>query len=127
MGIVIDWKDYEPLFYKFEFDCRFSGKNEMQQEFMDRLTLLRKAYDKPMMVTSGYRDPSHPVEARKTHSKGEHTQGMCADIGCTNGADRYRLITLALQYGFHRIGVHSKFVHLGLGGEGLPSEVIWNY
>lgn len=127
MSEVSDWKKYEPLFFKSEFACSHTSQCAMQEDFMDRLLLLRKAYDKPMMVTSGYRDPSHPVEARKLHSQGEHTQGMCADIGCTNGADRYKLITLALQYGFHRIGIHSKFVHLGLGGDGLPNEVIWNY
>jgi len=80
-----------------------------------------------MTVTSGYRHPSHPVEARKSHSNGEHTQGMCADIACTNGSDRFQLVTLALKHGITRIGIARGFVHLGLGGRGLPPNVIWEY
>jgi flavin-binding protein dodecin len=29
--------------------------------------------------------------------------------------------------GITRIGIASTFIHLGLGGPGLPSNVIWEY
>jgi hypothetical protein len=58
---------------------------------------------------------------------GEHTFGMSADIHCNNGADRFRLVTIALKHGINRIGIAKTFVHLGLGAPGLPSSVIWEY
>jgi zinc D-Ala-D-Ala carboxypeptidase len=122
----MNWADY-PYFTKAEFDCKHTGKNEMQPEFMAKLQLLREKHGKPIVITSGYRHPTHPVEARKGHTTGEHTRGTCADIACTNGTDRYQIIRLALQLGFPRIGIAKTFIHLGIGGSGLPSPVIWDY
>lgn len=120
------WGTY-PNFSRDEFNCRHTGRNEMRHDFMLVLQAIRTEFGRPMRVTSGYRHPTHPVEARKTHSHGEHTQGMCADVACDNGADRFRLVQLALKHGITRIGIHSSFVHLGLGGRGLPNNVIWEY
>lgn len=120
------WDQY-PNFRKSEFDCKHTGKNEMKHQFMQVLQQIRREYAKPMTITSGYRHPTHPVEARKLRSDGEHTRGMCADIACTNGIDRYRLVELALKHGITRIGIAKNFIHLGLGGQGLPSPVIWEY
>lgn len=122
----MDWSKY-PNFSKSEFDCKHTGLNEMRPEFMDVLQSIRTEYGKPMTVTSGYRHPSHPVEAKKGHSNGEHTKGACADVACNNGADRYRLIVIALKHGITRIGIAKTFLHLGIGGDGLPNNVIWEY
>lgn len=122
----MNWSDY-PYFTKAEFDCKHSGKNEMQPEFMAKLQLLREKYGRPIRITSGYRHWTHPVESRKGHTTGEHTRGTCADIACTSGAERYEIIRLALQLGFPRIGIAKNFIHLGLGGSGLPSPTIWEY
>ena len=120
------WDKY-PNFPKEEFDCKVTGENNMQHEFMEKLQRIRNVYGKAMKVTSGFRSVKHPVEARKTHSNGEHTQGYCADIYCDNSADRYTLISLALTNGVTRIGVAKNFLHLGIGGKGLPNNVIWDY
>ena len=120
------WSEY-PNFKAYEFDCRHTGKNEMKHQFMQVLQAIRREYGRPMRVTSGYRHPTHPVEARKLRSDGEHTRGMCCDIACDNGHDRYRLVELALKHGITRIGIAKSFIHLGLGGQGLPSPVIWEY
>lgn len=122
----MDWSKY-PNFSKSEFDCKHTGENKMLPEFMEKLQALRVEYGKPMRVTSGYRHPTHPVESRKGHSNGEHTRGACCDIACTTGQERYELVRLALKHGFHRIGIAKTFVHLGTGGSGLPSNVIWEY
>jgi uncharacterized protein YcbK (DUF882 family) len=122
----MNWADY-PYFTKAEFDCKHTGKNDMQPEFMAKLQLLREKYGKPMIITSGYRHWTHPVEARKGHTTGEHTRGTCADISCTSGADRYQIVQLALQLSFPRIGIAKNFIHLGIGGAGLPSPTIWDY
>lgn len=124
--MIAQWQ-YYTNFSKREFDCKATGENDMQHEFMVILEAIRKDYNKPMRVTSGFRSVKHPVEAKKTHSNGEHTQGNCADIYCDNGADRYALITIALRHGITRIGIANNFLHLGIGGKGLPNYVIWDY
>jgi uncharacterized protein YcbK (DUF882 family) len=121
-----DWSLY-PNFSKSEFDCKHSGKNEMDHEFMQLLQELREELNFPLVITSGYRDKTHPVEARKTHSNGEHTQGRCCDVKCINSATRFKIIETALNLGFTRIGIAKTFLHLGLGGKGLPNYVIWEY
>lgn len=120
------WDKY-PNFKKSEFDCKETGENNMQHEFMEKLQAIRKDYNKGMTVTSGFRSTKHSIEAKKTHSNGEHTQGNCADVACTNGADRFRLIQLALKHGVNRIGIAKTFLHLGIGGKNLPNNVIWEY
>lgn len=120
------WGEY-PNFKASEFNCRHTGKNEMKHEFMVVLQAIRNEYGRGMSPTSGYRHPTHPVEARKQRSDGEHTRGMCADIACTNSQDRYDLVRLALKHGINRIGIAKTFIHLGLGGPGLPPNVIWEY
>jgi uncharacterized protein YcbK (DUF882 family) len=122
----MNWLDY-PDFTKAEFDCKHTGLNQMKPEFMKLLQVLRSMYGKPMTITSGYRHHTHPVEARKGHTTGEHTRGTCCDIACTSGADRYQIIRLALHLGFPRIGIAKTFIHLGIGGSGLPSPTIWDY
>lgn len=120
------WELY-PNFPKEEFDCKHTGENNMQHEFMEKLQRIRNIYGKKMIITSGFRSKKHPIEARKTHSNGEHTQGFCADIACTNSADRFQLINLALANGITRIGIAKTFLHFGIGGAGLPNNVIWEY
>lgn len=120
------WGDY-PNFSKAEFDCKHTGRNEMKHEFLAVLQAIRVDFGRPMSITSGYRDPSHPVEARKGHSNGEHTRGACADVACTDGRQRFDLVSLALRHGVTRIGIAKTFIHLGIGGPGLPVRVIWDY
>ena len=121
-----DWSKY-PNFTKAEFDCKATGENNMQHEFMEKLQAIRKDFNRSMTVTSGFRSVKHPIEAKKTHSNGEHTQGFSADIMCITGNDRFQLIQLALKHGITRIGVAKTFLHLGIGGKGLPNNVIWEY
>lgn len=122
----MDWSRY-PNFKPEEFTCRHTGHCYMQPAFLERLQALRTEYGRPMRVTSGYRHPTHPVEARKGHSNGEHTLGTCADIACANGTERYHLVRLALKHGFTRIGIAKTFIHLGIGGGELPAPVLWEY
>ena len=127
--IVLDWHPYAPYFSRQEFVCKHTGKCGMQDGFMDRLLAVRREYGAPMTISSGYRDRTHPIEARKA-TAGEHTQGLCCDVA-VQGEAALRLIEIALKHGLRRIGVQQKgagrFVHLGLGGPGLPSPAIWSY
>ena len=120
------WNDY-PNFKKEEFSCKHTGLNEMKPEFMQKLQQLRTAYGKALHINSGYRHPTHPVEAVKGHSRGEHTKGLCCDVRVTSSQDRFKLLKLAFELGFTRIGFHKGFIHLGIGDDTLPNNVFWDY
>lgn len=130
MKTPIDWSDY-PNFSKAEFDCKATGKNEMRPEFLFKLQVLRDMLGFPLVVTSGYRDPSHPVEARKS-TPGQHTLGIACDIQAQDGAAAYKIVEAAYRLGFTGIGVaqdsnryrHSRFIHLDIR-ESTP--VMWSY
>lgn len=127
--LVTDWSAY-PNFSRIEFACRHTGGCRMRRDFMDVLQAIRAEFGRPLRITSGYRHPTHPVEARKGHTTGEHTQGACADIGI-EGADAVRLLAIALRLGITRVGAQQRgsgrFLHLGIGGPGLASPAIWSY
>ena len=110
-----------------EFACKHCNQNRMDQAFLAMVDELRHRCGFPLTITSGYRHWTHPAEARKGHTTGEHTRGTCCDIACTSGADRYQIVRLALQLGFPRIGIAKNFIHLGIGGAGLSSPTIWDY
>jgi uncharacterized protein YcbK (DUF882 family) len=124
--IVQDWSPYEN-FTEGEFRCQYTGEVHMRTAFMAALQNLRRVYARPMIITSGYRDPTHPVEARKA-KPGAHARGIAADIAAT-GADLYWLLHHAAILGFPRIGVARTFLHLDIGTEaaGLPSPRVWTY
>lgn len=126
--IVNDWSKY-PNFSKREMACKFTGRCNMDAEFMALLQTIRIRYGKPMVVSSGYRDPSHPSERTKARP-GEHTHGRAVDIS-VRGADALELLAVALELGITRVGVAqkgtSRFLHLGLGADGLPSPMVWSY
>lgn len=107
-----------------EFDCKFTGNNEMSEEFLEKLDELRHACGFPFTVTSGYRDPvGHPIESKK-ENPGTHARGIAADIAISNGADRYTIVNTALSMGFTGIGVAKTFVHVDTR---QTTPVIWSY
>ena len=124
----MNWSDY-PNFSAQEFDCQCGcGQNEMKPEFMAKLQQLRTLYGAPMKVTSGYRCPQHPIEAKKA-APGAHASGQACDIG-VQGAEAHRLLRMALEAGFTGIGVQQKgtgrFLHLDtLESDLRPS--LWSY
>ena len=126
----MDWSRW-PNFSPEEFRCKHSGQLKMHAGFMDRLQRLRTEYGKPMRITSGYRDATHPIEARKAEP-GAHNSGRAADIG-VDGADALRILELAIKHGFTGIGVNQKgngrFIHLDdlPASELRPRPWIWSY
>ena len=125
----MDWTQY-PNFTEAEMRCKHTGKCEMHPVFMQRLQHLRTVYGAPLIVTSGYRDPSHPEEVKKTEP-GAHAMGRAVDIAI-RGADAVKLLRLALEFGFTGIGISqkgsSRFLHLDDVSDGtLPRPSIWSY
>lgn len=110
--------------------CTHTGEERMNPRFMAKLTALRSAYGKPIIVTSGYRSITHPIEAKKDKA-GAHTRGRACDIACS-GADAHKLIRLALEI-FPRVGISQKgtarFIHVDdmKKSEGFISPHVWSY
>lgn len=106
-----------------EFDCKYSGRNEMSPGFLKRLDELRYRCGFPFVITSGYRDPEHPVE-RKKLSPGRHSEGIAADIRINSSHERYLILEHAMDMNFKGIGVHADFVHVD---DRNDTAVLWLY
>ena len=93
------------------------------EEFIDQL---EKKLGYEITITSGYRSPEHPIEARKAQP-GEHTTGLAIDVAAIGGTAVYTLVKAAIELGCERIGISRKsnFVHLGLDTSRVTS--IWTY
>ena len=127
---MMDWNT-STYFSMHEFKCSHTGKCEMNLDFIDKLNDLRLAFGKPMRITSGFRDVTHPIEAKKKTS-GAHTTGQAADIAISR-EDDFHLLSLALSKGFTGIGIQQKgsgrFIHLDTlqNTEERPRPTIWSY
>ena len=106
-----------------EFDCRFTGKNEMDEHFLRLLDQCREECGFPFFITSGYRDKTHPKESAKT-TTGKHTLGIAADIACSSAEHQYKILHKAFELGFTGIGIAKTFIHLDTR---MTTPVIWTY
>lgn len=106
-----------------EFNCQETGENEMSEEFIHKLDELRKACGFPFRITSGYRSPSHSIEARKA-TPGTHAQGIACDIYVSGGSQRHTIIKEAMRLGFTGIGVAKTFIHVDIR---KTTPVAWQY
>ena len=106
-----------------EFMCQYTGQHGIQQHVADKIQQLRDLVGRPLIITSAYRHPTHPIEAKKS-TPGTHAQGLAVDIKVSSGAERYELITLGLQLGATGIGVNKTFIHLDWRES---TTVAWEY
>jgi uncharacterized protein YcbK (DUF882 family) len=106
-----------------EFDCQETGTNEMNPFFLEKLDYLRHQCGFPFKITSGYRDPSHSIEARKTRP-GTHARGIAADIKINSGSEGYVIVREAMKMGFGGIGIAKNFIHVDVRD---TVQVIWTY
>jgi len=110
-------------FNREEFNCTHTNKNEMDDAFLEKLDQLREECGFPFRITSGYRDETHPNEARK-EKPGTHNQGIAADIAVSNGFERMNIVQNALKLGFGGVGVAKSFVHVDTR---TTTPVMWTY
>ena len=109
----------------------------MDETFMERLEDLRVKFGKPMKITSAYRSPSHPAEAKKA-MPGAHSTGRAVDVAVSHN-DAYTLMRMAMGMGFTGIGVAQKgdgrFLHLDdvtsgetfASGKKFNRPIVWSY
>ena len=114
-----------------ELRCQHTGKDGINSEFLVKLNAIRDECGFPFTITSGYRAPEHPIEARKA-TAGAHSSGRAVDIG-VRGDRALRVIEVALKHGITGVGVNqkgaSRFIHLDdlepMGHFHRPT--IWSY
>lgn len=128
MSMITDQSQFEasqkqyPSFTYKEMACQHCGEINLSKDFLRELQLLRDAYGKPMKITSGYRCPKHPIEAKKS-SPGYHYSKGAVDVA-VSGEDAVKLLGFALNRGWTGIGVNTpSFIHL----DRRSNPTIWKY
>jgi len=110
-----------------EFDCpslKGSGEN-VSDELISMLDIVRKKYGKSITINSGYRTAKrNKLVGGKPGSS--HLKGLAADLKCDNSIDRFKLTNILLEVGFTRIGMGSSFIHVDIDKD-KTQKVIWTY
>jgi len=127
------WPNFTPA----ELTCKHTGVLVVVPAFMDRLQGMRLELSFPLPVTSGYRHPTHPAEAKKAQP-GSHAFARAVDIAIS-GERAFELVAAALRFGFTGIGVSQnlnaplskRFVHLddmtAADSYHAPRPFLWSY
>lgn len=123
--VVKDWSKIR-YFKEDELRCKHTGQCKMDLHHMELMDQLRQNCGFPINITSGYRHPSHPIEAAKPQA-GEHAYGMACDVQVPKH-QRHELLKHAMVL-FPRIGVSNNFIHLGSADNslGFPAPRVWGY
>lgn len=110
-----------------ELACQHCGTYKFDPAMLALLNELRHRHGSPLIVSSGYRCPQHPVEQR--HGKGTHTTGKAVDLAVSH-ADALSVVAIAYDLGVRRIGVQQKgegrFIHLDLCDDRV-TPAMWSY
>ncbi len=98
---------------------------DMDDDFLFLLDMVRKEAGIPLVLNSAYRTPEWDRKQGRS-GKGAHTMGMAVDIRCNSNSNRYKIITAAIKCKVNRIGVYKSWIHLDMGDmAGLAPYVIW--
>ena len=106
---------------EFECHCGCKGPVKIDTEFVDKLQAIRTHIGKPMYVSSGVRCPDFNKMVGGVDAS-YHLQGLAADILCSNGALRAKIIKKALSIGLS-VGVNKFFIHL----DNRYGQVVFGY
>ena len=110
------------------------GEAAMHPAFMQQLYKLRRDFDQPLTVSSGYRCPTHNDNVSSTGRYGPHTTGKAVDLRIS-GTDAVHLLQLATAQGFAGIGIAqrgnhaARFIHVDTleNAPRQPRPWIWSY
>ena len=112
-----------------EFDCKETGENKMDADFLTLIDELRDRCGFPFVINSGYRSKEHSAEVKKRRAGvsayriGTHVQGIASDVKC-NSAQAYIIMKEAFAMGFTGIARGDGFVHLDIRNS---TPVVWTY
>ena len=115
-----------------ELACKCGcGTSGFDLDFLVLLNAIREECGFSFPLSSAYRCPQHPTEARK-EVVGAHSHGKAVDILCV-GENALEVVRVALKHGVQRIGIQQKgggrFIHLDVctPEDGFPAPAIWSY
>ena len=120
-------------FTEKELRCKGTDECQMDEDFMARLVSLRKDFNEPMIISSGYRHESYNQVVGGAKNS-PHLYGKAVDV-LVSGKAAYKLMKLAIQHGFTGIGVSqrgshdSRFLHIDTmdSSNVHPRPWIWSY
>ncbi|MDW7660600.1 MAG: D-Ala-D-Ala carboxypeptidase family metallohydrolase [Bacillota bacterium] len=109
-----------PNFILREFQCK-DGSHQVaiHHQLLEKLQQLRDMAQKPVLITSGYRNPSHNAKVCGS-STSRHLTGEAADIQIP-GLHPDEVAQLAVAAGFTGIGIYDSFTHVDV----RPVPVRW--
>ena len=121
-----------PFFSAKELACKGTDLSDMSDVFMEKLIAVRKKFNTPMIITSGYRHPAHN-SAINGAPNSPHVYGRAVDVSIY-GKDAFRLLRIAMELGMTGIGVsqrgaiEKRFIHLDDMPNGEhPRPWVWSY
>lgn len=115
-----------------EVACKCGCGMVPEQDFMDKVQMMRDLYGRPLRVTSGARCSAYNAKVSGTGEDGPHTTGRAIDFGIDRG-DAYLLLRIGMKCGMTGIGVaqkgESRFLHFDdlPNGAGQPRPTVWSY
>lgn len=99
-----------------ELACPCCGLFNINPSSVSKLDILRERLSVPLKVNSACRCDKHNNEVggatNSSHKCSVDTVSYAFDIAIPDGHLRYQLIKIALDLGFHRIGIYKDFVHI---------------
>jgi len=89
-----------------------------------KLDRARELFGSPIVITSGYRDPSHNADVGGVKDS-SHTTGKAVDIRAPLDQQMREKLCWALgASGFRRIGIYDRHLHLDVDGD-KPTPAVW--
>lgn len=99
--------------------CGFLPTKEAQES----LQSLREAWGKPMKITSAARCKTYNRNVGGVPDS-EHSKGQAFDVALMNN-ERWAFVKLAIEHGWHGIGIAVTFIHIDLRDK--ERARVWNY
>lgn len=97
--------------------------NKLDRKLQNALSVLERAIDIDIFITSGLRSIEHNAEVGGV-PKSSHLTGLAVDIACHDSNTRFKIVFNALVAGFKRIGLGKDHVHLDINYN-KPNPIIF--
>jgi uncharacterized protein YcbK (DUF882 family) len=117
-----------PHFNEDEFRCKCCGEViPISPALIELLEDIREFSGFPIIITSGYRCPSHNA-AVGGKPNSAHVTAEAADFAFHSSHELFKYLEAIFLYGPQRLGISfkGKFIHVDVS-IGLPQEVVWGY